>query len=229
MGTLPALMNACFETLLLSDETMGHKIAVSEGDGARYPRRACPLATTPRATPRFATPRFASPRIARRAADLDNVSGAPEDMRKLTAIYYLNALEEEPGEAEGGEGGESLGSGGSLGSGSHGGEKGDSAEDGGGRLSVEWDVERLGGAIRLFDGLDAPSHTDVAPLGDRLLVFWSDLVVHEVLPSFATSDDDHRYTFTVWLVTHNAANLNDPRGPQYPLRVMYFPTREESQ
>jgi hypothetical protein len=81
--------------------------------------------------------------------------------------------------------------------------------------------------------------------------------VHEVLPSFADSDDEHRYTFTVWFVTHNAATLIDRRDPQYGeppeerrtflakaaashtqrvrsggvctavLRAMYFPTREE--
>ena len=72
------------------------------------------------------------------------------------------------------------------------------------------------------------SHTDVSPQPDRLLLFWSDLLVHEVLPSWGEGDEQHRYTFTVWLVTQNAAELVDRRGPLYPLRVMYFPTREEA-
>lgn len=164
MAALPPLMNSSFDNLMLSDGTMGHKLAVSEGDGARYPRH------------------------------LDNVNGAPEDMRKLTAIYYMNTS---------------------------------ACEEADGAAATAWDVERLGGAIRLYDGLEQPSHTDVAPVGDRLLVFWSDILVHEVLPSFADSDDEHRYTFTVWFVTHNAATLIDRRDPQYVLRAMYFPTREE--
>jgi hypothetical protein len=47
-------------------------------------------------------------------------------------------------------------------------------EEADGAAATAWDVERLGGAIRLYDGLEQPSHTDVAPVGDRLLVFWSD-------------------------------------------------------
>lgn len=158
MAALPPLMNASFRDLMLSESQFGHKLAVSVGSGAFYPRH------------------------------LDNVSGAPTDMRKLTAIYYLNAREGE----------------------------------------VAWDEERQGGVIRLYDGLEAPSHTDVAPIGDRLLVFWSDLLVHEVMPSFAENELDHRYTFTMWLATHNAGTLVDRRDPQYPLRVMYFPNKEEA-
>jgi hypothetical protein len=120
---------------------------------------------------------------------LDNTLGPPMDTRKLTAIYYIN-----PG----------------------------------------WD-EANGGAIRLYDRLegaaDAPATSDaqdveeirtyseLAPLGDRLLMFWSDLIVHEVLPSW----EQHRYTFTFWFSSDNPiciANINDRH---FALREAHYP------
>lgn len=48
-----------------------------------------------------------------------------------------------------------------------------------------------GGQLRIFT---KDSHVDVEPLGDRLLVFQSRLLEHEVLPSNAS-----RYAITMWL------------------------------
>ena len=120
-----------------------------------------------------------------------------------------------------------------------------------------WDVARQGGAIRLFDALEEPTHVDVAPVGrdgasDRLLLFWSDLLVHEVLPmavgrgradehgqeqvggSSAPTPEGrleghrhHRHTVTVWLTTENDACLCDARSPLWPLRVAHYPDKEE--
>ena len=42
---------------------------------------------------------------------------------------------------------------------------------------------------------------DIAPLGGRLLCFWSDTMVHGVLPSFAASEAANRWALTVWLQT----------------------------
>ena len=59
----------------------------------------------------------------------------------------------------------------------------------------------LGGQFRIYNPAGAvPETTDIEPLGDRLLVFWSDLLVHSVEPSFAPGGvKDHRYALTLWL------------------------------
>ena len=101
-----------------------------------------------------------------------------------------------------------------------------------------WDAEARGGCIRLFDALEPPTYTDVAPAGeggaDRVLLFWSDLLVHEVLPMRVppgqpADDDDahHRHTFTLWLTTENDASLLDERSPLYRLRVEHYPDKRE--
>eukprot|EP00966_Prymnesium_polylepis_P304165 7027173-Prymnesium_polylepis.1 len=100
-----------------------------------------------------------------------------------------------------------------------------------------WDVEAQGGAIRIWDSLAPPVHTDVAPVGtggaDRLLLFWSDVMVHEVLPMYVPgggggSDADlhHRHTFTIWLTTDNDASLLDGLSPLWPLRIAHYPDKE---
>lgn len=53
------------------------------------------------------------------------------------------------------------------------------------------------------------STVDIAPLGGRLLCFWSDKMVHGVLPSFAVSEAAHRWALTVWLQT------DDPDAIQF--------------
>lgn len=108
-----------------------------------------------------------------------------------------------------------------------------------------WDVEAQGGAIRLYDSLTHPGFTDVAPAGegglDRLLLFWSDLLVHEVRPMIAApgapspqqwsvhddGDAHHRHTFTLWLTTENDGCLLDGRSPLYKLRTFHYPDKEE--
>ena len=53
--------------------------------------------------------------------------------------------------------------------------------------------------------------TDISPIGDRLLVFWSDRIVHSVQPSQAPRGKaDHRYAFTVWITAdHPGAIMNN--------------------
>jgi len=143
---------------------------------------------------------------ARYPKHLDNVTGGA-DKRKLTAVYYMNA--------------------------------------------GAWDAAAHGGEIRLYDGLppDASgggafrseeAFTDVPPVGDggaadRLLLFWSDLLVHEVLPMHvpaggAADDSDarhHRHTFTLWIASENDGSLLDEHSPLYPLRVAHYPERRE--
>ena len=102
---------------------------------------------------------------------VDNVFGTGgDDVRKATAIYYLN-----PG----------------------------------------WDAEHAG-FLRAYDaslvlvspedgepmrtGGDGSDVARIAPRGDRLVVFWSDALVHDVEPSCITCDADHRWALTTWLI-----------------------------
>ena len=117
---------------------------------------------------------------------LDNV-GSDGDLRKLTAVYYMNA---------------------------------------------GWDADNQGGEIRMYDALAEQAFTSIAPVGgggvDRLILFWSDLMVHEVLPMRVAGVDGseyHRHTFTVWLTTENGASLADALSPLYPLRMVHYPDK----
>lgn len=57
-----------------------------------------------------------------------------------------------------------------------------------------------GGYFRAYDVPTAGQMTSIAPRGDRLLLFWSDSLVHDVSPSFCLDQDkDRRWALTVWL------------------------------
>lgn len=75
--------------------------------------------------------------------------------------------------------------------------------DGGGPgypYEMESDDTR-GGYFRAYDVPEKGEVTSIAPKGDRLLLFWSDSLVHDVSPSFAPNgDDDRRWALTIWLV-----------------------------
>lgn len=84
-----------------------------------------------------------------------------------------------------------------------------------------WDSAAHGGLIRLFDRLDgAAPYTELEPVGDRLLLFWSDLIVHEVLPS---RGEAHRYTFTFWFASDNPACIAQPTDAHWALREAHYP------
>ena len=57
-----------------------------------------------------------------------------------------------------------------------------------------------GGYFRAYDVPEVGDVTCIAPRGDRLVVFWSDSLVHDVSPSFAPNKDDIRFALTTWLV-----------------------------
>ena len=124
---------------------------------------------------------------ARYPCHIDNPVGNCEDVRKLTAILYLNP---------------------------------------------DW-IEGDGGEIRLFlkDENVTVKKMDLSPIGGRLLLFWSDEIPHEVLPTSAleltsanasdeTSEDNakvlysdsDRYALTVWIPTENRGVLHDERS-----------------
>lgn len=66
----------------------------------------------------------------------------------------------------------------------------------------ETDDER-GGYFRAHDVPDKGEIRSIAPKGDRLLLFWSDSLVHDVSPSYAPNgEDDRRWALTVWFVVN---------------------------
>lgn len=58
-----------------------------------------------------------------------------------------------------------------------------------------------GGYFRAYDVPEMGDVTCIAPRGDRLVLFWSDTLVHDVSPSFAPNgDSDKRWALTVWFI-----------------------------
>ena len=105
-------------------------------------------------------------------------------------------------------------------------------------LNPHWD-ERVGGALRVWDaevvgaGADGPPSSDgaarVAPRGDRLVVFWSDALVHDVEPSHIASSADDRWALTVWhIATEPDADpsLAHGLGPMIAYRHFDAPASE---
>ena len=59
-----------------------------------------------------------------------------------------------------------------------------------------------GGYFRAYDVPEEDDVTCIAPRGDRLILFWSDTLVHDVSPSFCISPDgdDKRWALTIWFI-----------------------------
>ena len=86
-------------------------------------------------------------------------------------------------------------------------------------VDAEWQLEEdAGGALRIYvDGDDAQGEgVDVAPTGDRLVCFFADRVVHEVLPAAAD-----RWALTLWFVGNDAECAANRAGAE--LRAAHFP------
>lgn len=65
-----------------------------------------------------------------------------------------------------------------------------------------------GGYFRAFDVPEKDQITCVAPRGDRLIMFWSDSLVHDVSPSFAPNGAaDRRWALTIWLMADENATI----------------------
>lgn len=73
-------------------------------------------------------------------------------------------------------------------------------------LNTQW-KEAMGGQFQMFADGGGGASVDIAPLGGRLLAFWSDSMVHGVRPSFAPGEEGHRWALTVWLHSENAAAI----------------------
>jgi Rps23 Pro-64 3,4-dihydroxylase Tpa1-like proline 4-hydroxylase len=92
-------------------------------------------------------------------------------------------------------------------------------------LQEHWTPEQAG-HLRMFLPPGANSsakaglpYVDIEPRGGRLVVFWSDTMVHSVCESHATSDADHRWALTVWLHTTDVELIQFDEG----LEALHFP------
>jgi hypothetical protein len=65
-----------------------------------------------------------------------------------------------------------------------------------------------GGYFRAYDVPEMGDVTCIAPRGDRLVLFWSDSLVHDVSPSFAPNGDaDRRWALTVWFIADEGGKI----------------------
>ena len=79
-----------------------------------------------------------------------------------------------------------------------------------------------GGYFRAFDVPQVGDITCIAPRGDRLVVFWSDSLVHDVSPSFAPNEDDKRFALTTWLVADKTTGEIKGTDPEVSARHFDF-------
>ena len=74
-------------------------------------------------------------------------------------------------------------------------------------MNFNWKPEH-GGCFRIYNPGEDDKVTDITPIADRLLVFWSDRLVHSVEPSFAPGGkEDHRYALTLWMTSKSPADI----------------------
>ena len=65
-----------------------------------------------------------------------------------------------------------------------------------------------GGYFRAYDVPEDDAITCIAPRGDRLIMFWSDSLVHDVSPSFAPNGDaDRRWALTIWFTADKESGV----------------------
>jgi hypothetical protein len=70
------------------------------------------------------------------------------------------------------------------------------------------DGDPKGGYFRAYDVPEEGQMTCIAPRGDRLIMFWSDSLVHDVTPSFAPNGDaDRRWALTIWFVVGETGTI----------------------
>ncbi len=62
---------------------------------------------------------------------------------------------------------------------------------------------------------------DIDPINDRMVFFWSDLIVHEVLP-VTTGPADLRYTVTLWLPTKNKNKIHSDKQLYWKIIYKHF-------
>lgn len=86
---------------------------------------------------------------------------------------------------------------------------------------VEDDIR--GGYFRAYDVPEEGDVTCIAPRGDRLILFWSDTLVHDVSPSFAPNGDaDKRWALTIWFIADKEKGVIKPTDVNVERRHFNF-------
>ncbi|GFH56205.1 hypothetical protein CTEN210_12681 [Chaetoceros tenuissimus] len=71
-----------------------------------------------------------------------------------------------------------------------------------------------GGELRIVSAVD--EKIDIPPDGGRMVLFWSDEIPHEVLPTAPNADagdsSKDRYALTLWIPTDNYQAIHNPRS-----------------
>jgi Rps23 Pro-64 3,4-dihydroxylase Tpa1-like proline 4-hydroxylase len=76
-------------------------------------------------------------------------------------------------------------------------------------------LDERGGYFRAYDVPHKDNVKSLAPRGDRLLLFWSDALVHDVSPSFCLDDDndesknDERWALTIWFLVDKGGVIRE--------------------
>jgi len=87
-------------------------------------------------------------------------------------------------------------------------------------LNPNW-KEEYGGQFRFHTSNNIVS---IKPKLDTLVIFWSDLMVHDVLPYNPPSltSDYHRYALTIWLLTDNKDQILNKNSKHYDNVKLHF-------
>ena len=84
-----------------------------------------------------------------------------------------------------------------------------------------------GGELRVFSR--AKKTIDITPDGGRMVLFWSDEIPHEVLPTSPEADisdvTKDRYALTLWIPTDNMNAIHNPRSKFALLGDEAFPSK----
>mmetsp|Transcript_9112 Transcript_9112/g.17166 ORF Transcript_9112/g.17166 Transcript_9112/m.17166 type:complete len:325 (+) Transcript_9112:161-1135(+) len=89
-----------------------------------------------------------------------------------------------------------------------------------------------GGELRIYRG--KKNFVDLTPDGGRMVLFWSDEIPHEVLPTSSNTsatepleedDSKDRYALTIWIPTDNFQTIHNPQSKFSNLGDEIFPTR----
>jgi len=91
-------------------------------------------------------------------------------------------------------------------------------------LNPSYNEAQDGGALRLY--LKENTILDLSPMGGRLVMFWSDEIPHEVLPTAPHAREHeetlHRYALTIWLPTDNYRTIHSETSPFKEIRQRVF-------
>lgn len=72
----------------------------------------------------------------------------------------------------------------------------------------DWKPE-YGGILRIHLNKGSKEYIDIEPKGNRLVLFWSDMMIHQVLPTTKEFEGKKRFTLTIWISTTDKRNIHE--------------------